>query len=207
MAALLVPVLWLAVAASAMWLDDDWHSAVQFTLTLLNVFISAAVLLICVVLWFMVVDTVTGYVAMGLACAAILVGAHLAFGALELWLLEWRGTATACTVLEVRPREGVETAGGGGQAPQYYDYRMDCAEVDAPQAMTTHMPVRGDRITVVYDPDRLVGARAAVEVEAAAARTGIAGLATAVWTALTIGFILLRTPFTGRPDPLPGNQR
>jgi hypothetical protein len=63
--------------------------------------------------------------------------------------------------------------------------------------MTTHTAVPGDRIAVVYDPDRLVGARAAVEVEAAAPRTRIAGLAAAVWTALTLGFILLRAPPDG----------
>lgn len=196
-AALLIPVLWLAVAAYGMWLDDDRHRAAQIALTLLHVFIAAALLLACVVLWFMVTGRGVGYVAMGLACSAMLVGAHLAFESLELWLLEWRGTATECTVLEVRQREGVETPGGGGRAPRYYDYRMDCAALDAPQAMTTHLPVHGDRIAVVYDPDRLVGARAAVEVNAAAPRAGIAGLAAAAWTALTLGFILL--PGTANP--------
>ncbi len=202
-AALVIPVLWLALAAYGMWLDDDWQLAVQFTLTLLYVFIAGALLFVCVVLWFMVVDRVAGYVAMGLACVAMLVGAHLAFESLELWLLEWRGTATVCTVLEVRQREGVETAGGGGRTPQYFDYRMDCAAIEAPQAMTTHLPVHGDRIAVVYDPDRLVGARAAVEVEAATPRARIAGLATAAWTVLTLGFILHRASSISKPRPDP----
>ena len=140
----------------------------------------------------MVVDTVIGYVAMAVACVAILVGAFVAHNCVELWLLEWRGTETTCTVLDVRHREGVESPGAGGRAPSYFDYEMDCAAADAPRTMTTSMAVPGSRVAVLYDPDGLTGARAAVEVEEASVRARLAGIATGAWTALTVGFILLR---------------
>ena len=78
---------------------------------------------------------------------------------------------------------------------RYAEYELQCAAPDAPDSMTTDMPVPGERVAVAYDPEGFVGAHPVAAVVGEAPRVArVVGIAIAVWTTLSVGVVMSRMP-------------
>lgn len=196
----LMPVLSLALAMGQVWLGAHASAAVMYVAGVLAVLMTGLLLFIAFVLAIADVEFVAGAILVCVACIALSVGASVAAANGDVWLLHWRGVETTCTVVEVHEGQGTAYFGRTMDTSRYSEYELQCEAADAPDTMTTDLPVPGERVRVAYDPGDFGGARPATEVHEAVPSAKVVGIAMAVWTVLTVGVVL-------RCMPLDRNRR
>jgi hypothetical protein len=205
--AVFVPVSCVAVAAGLVWITEHGRHFWLYVLVLLLAIPFLANLgLAPTWLWMDILDRrAPGCLFSAVHLVAASVACGLTFFSYELWVLEWWGVETACTLLDVQERSEVRDVNGSVRTFTYYDAALRCADPDAPEVMTTETPVSGDRITVYYDPAGSIETRPMVEVEASRDRATIAAAAGVVWAVLLFGLMAF-TPEVGEPDAEPSTS-
>jgi hypothetical protein len=160
--AVLLPAVFMAHGVAVVWLyeySDDTHVLLGMIIMIVLLLLGLALLplgLIGAGLW--MVDTEDddeGRVLFSLMLVALLGLAAGYFGTLEgfeLWVLQWRGAETTCTVSYVSQIGGSSPE---GPSPLIFNvHGLECAAADAPgsmRTMRTHFEP-GERVSVVYDP-------------------------------------------------------
>ncbi|WP_171115605.1 MULTISPECIES: hypothetical protein [Streptomyces] len=193
-AVVLLPVLCAAYVTAALWLVQA-STVTRLLLTLPFIAIALPLFLSPLLLW----DDL-GSLLMAVAAYALLCAAFAGGWAVQLGLLEWRGSETVCTV-SGRGEHITPTPDGGEMA--LYTYALDCAADDAPDEMTSYTPVPDGRIPVVYDPSGLARALPAAELDQLTLTAWIAGGGAVLWTLPSVGNVLFGIPLARNPNAWP----